>query len=362
MLLGIYTTIIAGINNNSKDNDNMSLKIPASVSNFISKGVPKLIDVLKKKTPAATTATATTETQVNGIQADFTDLRVKISLPWKSPDIFYKDSSNKLMAPLAKTFGFLFPIQPAMALTFEAEYQTTKPTHTNFSYQHYTSSSIAPITLTGDFPVRSRYDATYVMAGIQFLRSCTRMFNGQDGNLAGAPPVIVRLTGLGFSGYDNLPVVITNCTVSYPDSLDYITFSPFGNSELAKMPVDVNIQLTLSPVFSRSFITNHYSTTKFSKAEIRLLGPDFEDRLRAVGPPPDLPPPTRIPGIDDTNYDPSESMQTDGSDFLNDPSAYTPTALQSVFAAANNLPRPQDLGVTYTPQNNGDETIDIDES
>lgn len=353
MLLGIYTTIIAGINNNSKDNDNMSLRIPASVSNFISKGVAKLTEVSTKKTPTANASSATTEIQVNGVRADFTDLRVKISLPWKSPDIFYKDSSNKLMAPLAKTFGFLFPIQPAMALTFEAEYQTTKPTHTNFSFQHYTNSSIAPISLTGDFPVRSQYDANYVMAGIQFLRSCTRMFNGQDGNLAGAPPVIVRLTGLGFSGYDNLPVVITNCTVSYPDSLDYITFSPFGNSELAKMPVDVNIQLTLSPVFSRSFITNHYSTTRFSKAEIRLLGPALEDRIRAVGLPPDLPPPTRIPGIDDTK---------DGSD-PNDTLAYTPTALQSVFAEANNLPRPQDSGVTTSPTLTSlNETIDIDES
>lgn len=34
MLLGIYTTIIAGINNNSKENEQMSLPIPDSIQEY----------------------------------------------------------------------------------------------------------------------------------------------------------------------------------------------------------------------------------------------------------------------------------------------------------------------------------------
>jgi hypothetical protein len=222
-------------------------------------------------TPASGSLTSPVTTS-NGIAADNQDLRIKLSLPALAPNIFYKDNSNNLLAPLRSTGGFIFPIQPQMTLGFEASYQESAPTHSNFPYYHYTNSKISPITLTGEFPVRTRGDAAYVQAGIQFLRSCTRMFNYADGQYGGAPPVVLRLTGMGFSGFDNIPVVLANCTVSYTDGVDFVSFKPFGGSELAKMPVLVNIQITLNPVFSRDFITNNYSTLGFSRGDVRLLG------------------------------------------------------------------------------------------
>ena len=277
----------------------------------------------------------------NSNNVDMTDRRVRISMPPQAPDIFYKDTANPLMAPLAKTRGFIFPIQPNISIAYEAAYQDSKPTHSNFPYYHYTNSAISPISLTGDFPVRTTLDAQYVMAGIHFLRSCTRMFNGQDGMLAGAPPLVLRLTGLGFAGFDNIPVVITNCTVNYPDNVDYLSFKPFNTSELARMPVNVSIQVTLNPVFSRTFITNQYSTLAFSNAMVRLLGPNNKPsysapvtaeeppvtrrRVSELDSPPDLMIVDHIPGTAYNSDDEEGNMREAG--------------VQAIFSAANNLPQ-----------------------
>lgn len=245
------------------------------------------------KTPntADATGTDTTSRSSSGSAADRPigkDLRIRISLPPQSPKFFYKDPTNGIMSPLQKTNGFIFPIQPQVALGYEAAYQETALTHSNFPYYNYQNSKLSPIQITGDFPIRTTFDANYVMAGIHFLRTCTRMFNGQDGQYAGAPPMVLRLTGMGFSGYDNLPVVITSFTATYTESVDHITFKPFVNygsttdipkeidvAELAKLPVVVQISLQMNPVFSRDFITNHYSTLKYSTGQVRLVGDKF---------------------------------------------------------------------------------------
>lgn len=245
------------------------------LSTALSKIIPKLPSIPSTKQPPLATPAPSPVTSTDGKTEDLKDLRVKISMPPESPKIFYKDPQNMIMAPLLDTFGFIFPIQPAITMAHSAEYQTTKLTHSNFPYYHYTNSEIQAISLTGDFPIRTTLDANYVMAGIHFLRSCTRMFNGKDEDLAGAPPMVLRLKGLGFSGFDNIPVVLSSVTVNYVDSVDYITFKPFRssfNSEVAKLPVSVSIQISANPVFSRNYITNEYSTLGYSRGEVRLLG------------------------------------------------------------------------------------------
>lgn len=193
--------------------------------------------------------------------------KIRISLPPGAGTIFYNDQANELLKPLNLTRGFLFPIQPAVSMGYDAKYQELTPTHSNFPYQMYQSSSIKAITLTGDFVIRNQYDAQYVNAGIHFLKCLTRMFNYRDGEYAGAPPQVVRLHGMGFTAFDNLPCVLTDVTINYPESVDHITFQinkkVFG-TETARIPVFLTISVSLSPVFSREFITNVYTTKDFS--------------------------------------------------------------------------------------------------
>lgn len=213
--------------------------------------------------------------------SDGTDLRVRISLAPKSPTIFYLDENNDIQRPLYSTNGFIFPIQPQMTMSFGAEYQKVSVVHSNFPYYHYTSSEMKPISLTGEFIIRTVYDAWYVQAGLHFLRSMTRMFTNRDGDLAGFPPLVGRLNGLGFNGFDNIPVVVNDITFNFPENVDYVTFPVMPNekttstTEFTKLPVTFNVSINLSPVFSRAFISNKYNTTGYSESWIRLLGKPF---------------------------------------------------------------------------------------
>lgn len=226
--------------------------------------------------PKNTANTPPNETQ-NKTGVEKPTHKIRISLPPGVGKIFYNDETNVLLSPLKLTQGFLFPIQPAVSVGYDAKYQELTPTHSNFPYQMYQSSSMKAISLTGDFVIRNQYDAQYVNAGMHFLKSLTRMFNFRDGEYAGAPPHVVRLHGMGFTAFDNLPCVLTDVTINYPESVDHITFqinnkSLFKN-ETARMPVFLTISVSLTPVFSRDFITNVYTTTAFSTGSVRLMGP-----------------------------------------------------------------------------------------
>ncbi len=242
------------------------------------------------KTTANTPPESLPESTFNVTSQEKFTHKIRISLPPLAGTIFYNDENNDLLRPLALTKGFLFPIQPAVTMGYDAKYQELSPTHSNFSYQMYQSSSIKPISFTGDFLVRNQYDAQYVNAGIHFLKSLTRMFNYNDGEYAGAPPHVVRLHGMGFTAFDNIPCVLTDVTINYPESVDHITFQinkkVFG-SETARIPVFLTITVSLTPVFSRDFITNVYNTTGFSKGKIRALGPKVDQKVTDVDQPVD---------------------------------------------------------------------------
>lgn len=205
-----------------------------------------------------------------------TDQRVRISLPPGSPSIFYKDSTNALLAILQNTNGVLFPVQPSSTINFSANYQQMAVTHSNFAYYGYQNSELKPIDVSCIFPVRSPYDGWYVLAAMTFLRALTFMFTGNDGNYAGAPPIVARLSGMGFGGFDNIPIIITNVQTSYPDNVDYVTVSVptvlGGGLEYAKVPTEVTITVSCQPVFSRAF-ASQFSTLGFASAADRLLGP-----------------------------------------------------------------------------------------
>jgi hypothetical protein len=227
---------------------------------------------------AGLTSTQSTNTPVvTSSSVNLNDTRVRISLPPQST-MLYKDSTNELLSILANTDGVIFPFQPAVAQSYSAQYQNQDLTHSNFSYYFYQNSKMDPITITGQFVVRNPYEGQYVFASIMFLRACTLMSQGTltTGAInpsAGAPPPVVRLNGMGFAGLDNIPVVITNVTTTYPADVDYVTVQPgLATGETAKIPVEMEISVTMQPVFSRTFATG-FSSAGFASGAQRLLGP-----------------------------------------------------------------------------------------
>jgi len=216
--------------------------------------------------------------------APMNDKRVRIAMLPGSPPIFYKDMGNPLLYNyLGATNGVLFPFQPKVDISFSANYQAQKVTQSNFAFYSYENSELKPFDLTCDFPVRNPFEGQYVIAAITFLRSLTMMFTGNDNNfgnnglnLAGSPPLVVSLQGMGFGGLDYIPVVVTNVTTSYRDDVDYVTITLPGVANLAnetiKLPTMMTISVSCTPMFSRAF-ASQFSALDFSTGARRLLGP-----------------------------------------------------------------------------------------
>ena len=160
------------------------------------------------------------------------DWRVRLSLA-PGATYLYKDRKNALLAPLRNTGGVIFPYTPTIAVTYQANYEATEPVHSNYKIQQYKNSSVDNITITCDFTAQDTYEANYMLAVIHFFRSATKMFYGQDENpLAGTPPPLCFLYGLGAYQFDKHPLVIQNFTYTLPNDVDYIragiTSSPAG--------------------------------------------------------------------------------------------------------------------------------------
>ena len=216
-----------------------------------------------------TNASAVTPTQVSMSGVSLNDKRVRISPLPQSTAI----PLVGLLSPLAATNGVLFPYQPKIDISYSANYTSQKVAQSNFAFHNYDQSEMKPFDISCDFPVRNQLEGQYVIAAIIYLRSLTMMFTGNDGAFAGSPPLIVSLTGMGFGGLDNIPVVITNVTTSYADNIDYLSISLSNlSNEVTKLPALIPISISCQPMFSRAFASG-FSVRQFAQGLARLVGP-----------------------------------------------------------------------------------------
>lgn len=154
------------------------------------------------------------------------DWRVKISINPNSKILYWDPaatgSSPGLLAPLKHTDGFIFPYVPQVSVTHSANYSSVPLTHSNYAQYFYESSSVAAITISGDFTVQNIDEAKYFLAGIYFFRACTKMFYGLSGDYQGSPPPIVYLDGYGQHYLPHVPCVVTGFSHTMPNDVDYL--------------------------------------------------------------------------------------------------------------------------------------------
>jgi hypothetical protein len=163
------------------------------------------------------------------IQAQFQspasgDWRVRLRLA-PNAEYLYKDSGNDILKPLLASDGVVFPYMPIISTTYNASYESTELTHSNYRGQFYKSSYVGDISLSGTFTAQDTVEANYLLAVIHFFRSVTKMFYGQDAE-RGAPPPLVYLVGLGQYQFNNQPCVVTSFNYSLPNDVDYIRTKP----------------------------------------------------------------------------------------------------------------------------------------
>jgi hypothetical protein len=221
--------------------------------------------------------------------------------------------------------GIIFPYTPAISTSYKANYTPYDLTHSNMRGYFYQNSSPQDIQLTATFTAQDTAEANYLLAVIHFLKSATKMFYGQDAQL-GAPPPPLYLSGYGIYGFNEHPVLLGSFNYSLPNDVDYIRarseningtdltvrrprtpsppntspifsaitrlktiFTPKGAEPKQKaaqpfntsgqslelggetptyVPTQMEIQLTLLPLQSRSQMSKQFSLTQFAQGSL----------------------------------------------------------------------------------------------
>jgi hypothetical protein len=214
------------------------------------------------------------------VDATAKDWRVKLSLPAGSGLSYGSD--NPLLNVLTNTDGLVFPYTPTVSVTHTARYQEQALTHSNYKNYFYEGSGVEAINIVGDFTAQNHSEALYVLAAVYFLRSCTKMFWGKDA-AAGNPPPVLFLDGYGDYYFPHVTCVVTSFQHTMPADTDYIEVqysegqntktlgtSVAGTStkQVARVPLNSQINVTVQPVYSRTNISNNMSLTAFSQGKL----------------------------------------------------------------------------------------------
>lgn len=253
------------------------------------------------------------------------DWRVRLALAPQAQYLYNVAVPGDLLYPLLGK-GVIFPYTPQITTAYRANYETYDLTHSNIRGYFYKNSSPQELQITGTFTAQDTAEANYLLAVIHFFKAATKMFYGQDAQ-NGAPPPALYLSGYGIYGFNEHPVLLSNFNYNLPNDVDYIRarseningtdlvvrrpktpsppssspvfsavsrlksiFMPKGGEPKQKasqpfdtsgqavgdiggesptyVPTQMEIQLTLLPLQSRSQTSQQFSLTQFAQGSL----------------------------------------------------------------------------------------------
>jgi hypothetical protein len=150
-------------------------------------------------------------------------------------------AANSLLVPLIATQGMMFPFTPTIDYIGAANYSTQTAVHSNQDFRFYTNTPSMNLTIAGGFSAQTQEEAVYMLACLHFLRVVTKMRFGASSS-PGVPPPVLVLNGYGKGMFNNLPVIVTNFTMSMPPNVDYVHTTSVGID--AWLPVYTTITVT----------------------------------------------------------------------------------------------------------------------
>ncbi|MCK9532681.1 MAG: hypothetical protein M0R77_19515 [Gammaproteobacteria bacterium] len=145
-------------------------------------------------------------------------------------------TSSGIMSPLRETYGFMFPITPSISETIETNYESYDIVHGLMPIQAFKSGGAKTLTVSGTFVAQTDVEARYCLACIHFIRSFSKMNFGDSDPNAGTPPPILVFNAYGDAAFHNIPVIISQASLDWPNDVDYVyttADSTIGNSSVA---------------------------------------------------------------------------------------------------------------------------------
>lgn len=155
-----------------------------------------------------------------------------------------------LLQPLRATNGVVWPYQPTISWEQSVDYSSIDMVHVNQEIMAYTKTPAAKFTVSGNFSVQNNQEGVYALAAIHFMRTTTKMYFGTGANL-GTPPPVLLFDAYGQYMFNQLPVIITNFSVSLPDDIDYVpvdlALAPTYNSAQTKTNIPGYSKVQITP-------------------------------------------------------------------------------------------------------------------
>lgn len=220
----------------------------------------RAVDLFNELNQAVSPGTRITETG-----GEAYDWRARLRPKRGGQDRFYAASANGglqdyLMRPIKESNGLVWKYTPTVFVAASANYNSHTGQGMQYPVHSYENSTPPEITVTADFTANDIYEARYLLAVMTFFKIATK---GDFGDIAvaketaGAPPPVLLFEYLGDHGYNKVPVVVGNYSMSLPNDVDYVPVDT-GDSTTTYVPTLVNIVTTLTPQYTPSKVRRRY--------------------------------------------------------------------------------------------------------
>lgn len=136
-----------------------------------------------------------------------------------------------------------FPYTPQIDYSADVKYDMYSTTHTNYQLNGFTRSENPSISMSCKFSAHTAEHFKMSEFAIRFLRTYTKMNYGRTDPDRGQPPRILRFFAHGNSMFNNVPVVLTKFSMTFPEDVDYVKGSVSSDGALTKTSVVKSIQV-----------------------------------------------------------------------------------------------------------------------
>ena len=176
--------------------------------------------------------------------------------------------SDYLMRPIKESNGLVWKYTPTVFTAASANYSSHTGQGMQYPVHSYENSTPPEITVTGDFTANDIYEARYLLAVMTFFKIATKADFGDIAvakQTAGAPPPVLLFEYMGDHGFNKVPVVVSNYSLSLPNDVDYVPV--VVGDTTSYVPTMVNIVTALTPQYTPSKVRRRYDVNAIANGE-----------------------------------------------------------------------------------------------
>lgn len=133
-----------------------------------------------------------------------------------------------ILMPIKNTEGLVWPYQPGITYNHSVDYTIISPVHANQDFHVFNKVPAPTLQINGQFSVQNQVEGAYALAALHFLRTVTKMNFGESDPAAGTPPPILLFNAYGPYVFSDLPVIVKDFAMDFPEDVDYVEVKVAG--------------------------------------------------------------------------------------------------------------------------------------